>query len=365
MIDFLNFQKPDKDFFYLFILEEDTLNRIKSIYTSKTYNGDSNKENKKANKAQEKPKNNGHSNIPVKIKTKPIAEKKVQPMPTPKKPESIENSLKNIKVNDLTSYLQSVAANFPENEMMLLKAAGQFLNERISNPKGEFIFNDKPLSYPTNIIPNDLKKELVELIIHTRDETLLYYFDNCLTSLCELMNKNFDYMGQFIMIQLIAHKSPQFCISNLARNAMLRNSYQNQSFIGLTLLYALGQGHRDPGVALKVWQDLMIPIVDLKSYTAFIYKYIHSVLSCDTSSRNLKISLIEFQTFFNTLTANKGKKINKEFQRMNDESLVLLIVSIDWEFQGDFYRNSINLISNSRDVTLKVLPIQLLCSHFC
>jgi hypothetical protein len=303
------------------------LNKIKSIYVSKVLNGGSNKENKKANKPQEKPKSAGQSNIPVKIKQPPAKPEKVEKKVVQKKPESIENQVKSIRVGELTGYLQTVAANFPQNEMMLLKAAAQFLNERICCPKGEFLFADKSLAYPANIIPNDLMKELVDLISQSRDETLLYFFDQSLTSMCESMNKNLDYFGHIIMIQLIAHKSPQFCISNLARNAMLRNSYQNQSSIGLTLLFALGQGYRDPGVALKVWQDLMIPIVDLKSYTAFIHKYIHDVLSADTSSRNLKISMTEFATFFNTLTAAKSRKLKNEFQRLNDESLMLLVVS--------------------------------------
>lgn len=55
-----------------------------------------------------------------------------------------------------------------------------------------------------------------------------------------------------IIAQIIGQKWPQICGSNLANSAMLRNSYQNRQYIGLSLLWAVGQGgYQDLMVGLK------------------------------------------------------------------------------------------------------------------
>lgn len=124
---------------------------------------------------------------------------------------------------------------------MLLKTASHFLNEKIRAPPNEYLFADKPLNYPTNILSKNLNTELTEIISSSREENVQYFFDQALSNVCENMNKNFNFFGDLIMIQLIGQRYPAVCNQNLARNAMLRNSYQNQSHIGLTLLWGLGE----------------------------------------------------------------------------------------------------------------------------
>jgi hypothetical protein len=44
------------------------------------------------------------------------------------------------------------------------------------------------------------------------------------------------------MLQLLAFQNPSITVSNIQKVTALRNSYQNRQSIGLTILWALGQG---------------------------------------------------------------------------------------------------------------------------
>lgn len=62
--------------------------------------------------------------------------------------------------------------------------------------------------------------------------------------------------GHRILLQMLAHDYPEFCVASVQKSASLRNSYQNRPPIGLTLLWALGQGgQRDFAVGMKGKSD--------------------------------------------------------------------------------------------------------------
>lgn len=74
----------------------------------------------------------------------------------------------------------------------------------------------------------------------------------------------------------------------------------------------------------------MIPVAELKSYTEYVYSYLHSVLSessLNAKFGNKRVSLQEFMTSFNVLAEIKVRKSNKELQNVIDNSLRLLVVS--------------------------------------
>lgn len=48
--------------------------------------------------------------------------------------------------------------------------------------------------------------------------------------------------GHRLLLQILAKVYPEFCVASVPKSASLRNSYQNRPPIGLTLLWAFGQG---------------------------------------------------------------------------------------------------------------------------
>ena len=171
---------------------------------------------------------------------------------------------------------------------------------------------NESINHPMDKLPSKFLQIITEIISRTKKETLQYFFDQSLSNLAESLNKDLPFIGHLIVIQILALNDPQRCIDNLARNSLLRNSYQNQSFIGLSILWSLGQaGFADTSVGLKVFQNIMMPIVDLEHYSRFIYHFIFIVLIYPVDCS--PISLQEFSVYFDSLSsANKNKPIDSK-----------------------------------------------------
>lgn len=147
-----------------------------------------------------------------------------------------------------------------------------------------------------------------------------YFFDQSLTSLAVDLSKNQPCNGHKILLQLIAFKWPSVCINNLAKSSILLNSYLNRSSIGLTLLWSLGQGGlKDLTVGLRVWQDIMIPISDIKSYRKYILEYVYRILEKADHSTISGLLQNEFFAIFDSLT-EKSSSNQKEYQKILNES---------------------------------------------
>lgn len=181
--------------------------------------------------------------------------------------------------------------------------------------------------YPANIVPNRLKTLIYQVLRDAGVANIHYFFDQTLTALTDDLSKNLSVTGYKIMLQLIAIEWPSVCIKSLAKNAMLRNSYQNRAPIGLTLLWALGQGgYQDAAVGLRVWQNIMVPVLEMKSYTRFVVEYVHRVLHHSKASEEVTLSADEFSVYFDELTLQRVS-LPKDLQTLFDESAATLIVS--------------------------------------
>lgn len=264
------------------------MDQIKSLYANVKDNlllehSQGNKENKNnqnvANgkqQSQERKRSPGRGQQQNKAKQKHETDKK---QPFRPKHKDLGAALKAVSVSDLRAHLWAVNENFKNNHLMALKAITSFLNEHLRVDVADPTFANKSLSYPYDVLPEDLKELIDDTITGAGDQNVQYFYDLSLSNLTGDMNKNLPHWGHAILLQAMAISDPQICVSNLARNAILRNSFQNRSNIGLSLLWALGQGgFHDPSVGLKVWQDIMVPVIELKTYSKYVYEYVHKIL---------------------------------------------------------------------------------------
>lgn len=178
----------------------------------------------------------------------------------------------------------------------MLKTAFSFMNEKLKLQKveGSLLFY-KPLDYPDSILPDALCVILQQLVQNCNNENLLYFFHNVTVQLCEDLNKS-NFVGHWIMLQQIARFCPEVCIGNLAGTVILRNSYQNQPSICLSLLWALGiSGSYDTTIGLKMWMEIFSSVVSVRSYTKYSFDYLHKILTVSGKTPPLKITLEEYK----------------------------------------------------------------------
>ncbi|XP_055642716.1 transmembrane protein 214-A [Toxorhynchites rutilus septentrionalis] len=317
--------------------DADTMDQIRSLYTNVKdhilldHNGD-NKENNKNNPKLANGKQQSHQqerkrspvrgqHLQNKAKQNREAEKKQQAKP---KFKDLETGLKSLVVSDLRFNLWTVNENFRDNHLMKLKAIAAFFNESLRIEEAvDPLFVDKSLSYPYDTISQELKDLIDESIAKAGEQNVQYFYDLTLSNLASDMNKNLPHLGHKIMLQAMALSNPQICVNNLARNAILRNSFQNRSNIGLSLLWALGQGgFGDLNVGLKVWQDIMVPVIELKTYSKYVCEYIHRILSKHKTTK-IELSSSDFLTILSSLTTQS--KASRELACLLEEASKLLV----------------------------------------
>lgn len=202
-----------------------------------------------------------------------------------------------------------------------------YLNSML-NVKNPPSLIDKSINYPNNIVPANVKATIYSLLNETGPANIQYFFDQSLTTLAVDLSNNLSCIGHNILLQLIALEWPSVCIQNLAKNAILRNSYQNRSPIGLNLLWALGQGgFKDTTVGCRVWQNIMVPVLEMKSYTKWVCEYIHRMLNHTTGDINLVQN--EFFVIFDELLLQRNG-LPKDCQKLLSNSASMLLVIITY-----------------------------------
>lgn len=193
----------------------------------------------------------------------------------------------------------------------------------VKNPPTVF---DKSANYLTNIIPANVKETIYSVLNDAGPANVQYFFDQTLTTLAVDLSNNQNCIGHNILLQLIAFEWPNVCVANLAKSAILRNSYQNRSSIGLNLLWAIGQGgFKDVTVGCRVWQNIMVPVLEMKSYTKWVCEYIHRMLN----HHNDGVIMVqnEFFVIFDELLQQRNA-IPKDCQKLLSNCATVLLVSL-------------------------------------
>lgn len=267
--------------------------------------------------------------IPVKIKAQVDQKivqkaKKKSESPSGLTFKSLQLALNSIDLVELQNLLDATMLQF-NNHVIILKTALSFLNEKLKLEKIEdSLFFDKPLDYPNNILPSALRTILQQLVRNCNKENLQYSFYNIVQSLCEEINKSRNFVGHLILLQQVAYYFPEVCISNLASTVILRNSYQNQPSICLSLFWTLGaSGTCDTTVGLKVWSEIISSVINVKSYTKFAFDYLHKILSVKDTPP-LKITLDEYKTLMELLLVNDSKTKLKDLQKIKAKCIEML-----------------------------------------
>jgi hypothetical protein len=69
-------------------------------------------------------------------------------------------------------------------------------------------------------------------------------------------------------------------VGSLPRFVELRNSYQNRPPICLAVLWSVGQaGRKNVACGVRVWMEMMLPLLQLRHYTRFVVVYLERLLA--------------------------------------------------------------------------------------
>ena len=161
------------------------------------------------------------------------------------KPKTLEEAAKKLNSGHFQAVLSNVKTLYPDNAILWFKDAASFFNVNLMVEKPgsisapESAFTESPL----NLLTKPCRQMLTSLVETTPNSTLESVYANMLANLAHDMSKGHDSVQGYMMIlQALGEATPSLCMTNAQRSQELLKSYRNRAQIGLSLMWALGQG---------------------------------------------------------------------------------------------------------------------------
>lgn len=177
-----------------------------------------------------------------------------------------------------------------------MKELAQYLNQKIPIDVQDPVFMNKPAKYPVVVVPSGIKDIIEKATKEANKSNCQLFFDISLASMTTDMAKSLPALGHKLFLQYIALNEPALVLANLNKHITLRNSYQNRPNIGLSILWAVGQvGLTDFQAGLRVFQELMLPLIEMKNYSRYIVKYLINLIK-NSEHQNVLITKEEYLT---------------------------------------------------------------------
>ncbi|XP_011156608.1 transmembrane protein 214-A [Solenopsis invicta] len=297
------------------------LSQVKTLYD----NLDGNKENKKPTKAQgkeHKTKENEEKKKQQQKQQQHVEKKKQEPKEKP--PKTIKDALDAINTEELNEILATAQVRFPEAPLFWLKELDAFLNIKIPISKEDTIFSGNPKDYPLSLVPKAISSILERAVEMTGQQTIQIFYENTLTAMATDMVKGIPVIGHKIFLQLLAHLNPEMTAANISKLITIRNSYENRKNVGLSLLWAWSQaGQKNLAVGLKIWHELMSPMLETKGYASYVVQILNDLVfghdNVHDLSLDLYLSIIMdtySQKFQNIQPANLGKDLSASIDKL-------------------------------------------------
>ncbi|XP_034183934.1 transmembrane protein 214 [Osmia lignaria lignaria] len=341
------------------------LSQVKTLYDNLEHN----KENKKPSKEKEsKTKENEEKKKQQKLQQ---AEKKKQELPKEKPPKSIKDALNMINADEIRSVLTTGQTRFPDAPLIWLKDLAAFLNVKIPVDKEDAIFSGKPKDYPLSIVPKSISSTLERAIEMAGKQTAQLFYENTLTTMATDMVKGSPAVGHKIFVQLLARTNPEMTVANIPKLITVRNSYQNRKTIGLSLLWALSQaGRKNLAVGLKVWHEVMSPMLETKSYSSYIAQILNDLVFEHENFHDLKpelyLDIVEdtYSGKYN-IPATVSREINNSMEKLRLILIKNKNISYVKLFEMLMGKITQKVHANYRDELIKALVACLTTDSLC
>jgi len=217
-------------------------------------------------------------------KSKPkTGEKKTE---KPKIPSTLAQAVKeNLRVEDLKNLLESSQVRFPDSPLLWIRDVAAYLNLKlVTNPvvDGDILGGE-----PSTALTSNMKKVINVMLQKCSDSMKETCFETCVANTAHDLSKGLCVNGWKVLTQLLAETNPTLVTAHISRYIELRNSYQNRPNVGLSILWSTGQaGNKSLHSGIKVWMEIMLPLITMKHYSKFVVDYLQVLLSTHNITPN-------------------------------------------------------------------------------
>ncbi|XP_056605344.1 transmembrane protein 214 isoform X2 [Triplophysa dalaica] len=189
-----------------------------------------------------------------------------------------------VKALDIVEWKQQVERSqnvFPDNPSIWMKDLAGYLNHKLQAPDTDPLLSSYSHDYPYCLAGKELKAIIKNLMSKCAD-SLAEFFDHCVyTMLREQERQPAEPLhGYRMCIQALMQDKPKIATLNLTEHLELLRSHQSRPVKCLTIMWALGQaGFYDLSQGIKVWLSIMLPVLGVKSLSAYAIAYLERLLT--------------------------------------------------------------------------------------
>jgi len=216
------------------------------------------------------PKANGSAK-PAAPKTKKVEK--------PQLPSSLQEAVKQqLRVEDLKNLIESSQTRFPDSPLLWLRDVAAYLNLKlVTDPPTE---GDLLGGLPSSALTVNMRKVINVMLGKCSDSMKETFFETCVANTAHDLAKGLCVAGWRSLTQMLAEVNPSLVTAHIPRYVELRNSYQNRPAIGLAILWSVGQaGLKSLHSGIKVWLDIMLPVMTMRHYSKFVVDYLTTLLA--------------------------------------------------------------------------------------
>ncbi|XP_064196748.1 transmembrane protein 214 isoform X3 [Anguilla rostrata] len=200
--------------------------------------------------------------------------------PAPVPFRTLEEAVNALDISELQQQLERSQTVFPENPSVWVKDLAGYLNCKLQAPEGDPTLSTHSYDYPYCLASKELRS-IIKGLLAQCGGSLQDFFDHCIyTMLRELDKASGEPLhGYRICIQAVMQDKPKIATLNLVEHLELLRSHQNRPVKCLTIMWALGQvGFCDLSQGLRVWLGIMLPVLGMKSLSAYAIGYLERLL---------------------------------------------------------------------------------------
>ncbi|KAL4235624.1 hypothetical protein ACF0H5_004019 [Mactra antiquata] len=220
-------------------------------------------------------------------KKKGSAQKNKKAEQSPRK-KPFDDGIKEVTEADLKSVLLQSKGHFPDKPELWLKDLVTYLNMKLEHcPDTDKYLKKELTDYPASCLKKGCTKVITSVLSDCSPTTLNHVLYFCImTMLEENQNGNSTY-GYKIFLQLLIRGSPDIVMSKLAQYRDVVKSVQNRPDRCILVMWALGQvGYPNLRCGLRVWLDIMFPLLGFKALGSYCVQYLESILCLHSKSLN-------------------------------------------------------------------------------
>ncbi|XP_076440905.1 transmembrane protein 214-B-like isoform X2 [Babylonia areolata] len=198
---------------------------------------------------------------------------------TSSKSPALDSALAQINHTELESVVGQSQLHFPDNQDVWLKDLASYINLKLEKvTDADPTFKDKPKDYPQNQLSAACQKVINSLFKKCSKQSLDHVFYHSVQCMISQSGKGLSTAGYKVFLQVLAFHKPNVVQSKSEKYLELIKTSVNRPAQCLSILWAIGQcGMVDLCCGLRVWLDLMLPCLGVRSVAAFPVEYLENL----------------------------------------------------------------------------------------